>query len=351
MKAILFIVGPLALYSFGLLLAIGTIFSLFQVWRLARQQALEEEKVIDTFIVSVLLGLFGGRLGYAFLNWNFFGQDLGRIILFLKYPGMSFQAAVATGLLTVVLMAYGFGLPTFLVLDIFSIAAAGLMSFGLLGCYADRCFVGWPVSAPLVLFGVSLLVSLFFARLNRAILGDADFGKWQRRYGLFFLGYLIFYSTSFLMATRVWGKSWNWLYLGLAIFGIIVFLVRYWGIWQSMKFPNNVLTQIKNYLEKRHKDLEKKMKDLDSQDPVHTDDRNDTASDDMQAQNKAGHERVLALKHQLQIALILTRKALTKIKIGNYGTCENCGKMIDTDRLSIVPTATLCMSCEKKKEK
>lgn len=351
MKAILLIVGPVALYAFGLLLALGVVFSLFQIWRLARARALEEEKVIDTFILSVILGLFGGRISYAILNWNFFGQDWGRVLLFLKYPGMSLLGAITTGLVSVVLIAFGLGLETFLVLDIFAIGLAGLMSFGFLGCYADQCYKTWPNHAPLVLFVVSLLVSLIFARLNRAILTDSDFGKWQRKYGLFFLGYLIFYSTSFLIATWVWGKTLNSFYLGGAVLGLAIFLVRYWGIWQSMKFPNNVLTQIKSYLEKRHKDIEKKMKDLDSQDPVHTDDRNDTASDDMQAQNKAGHERVLALKRQLQIALIQTRKALTKIKIGNYGTCENCGKMIDTDRLSIVPTATLCMDCEKKREK
>ncbi len=351
MKAILFVIGPIAVYSFGVLLVLGIVFSLFQVWRLSRAKALAEEKVIDTFILTVLLGLFGGRIGYAVLNWNFFGQDLGRILLFLKYPGMSFTAAISIGLLSTVLIAWGFGLEMLLVLDIFAIGATGLMSFGLLGCYVDKCFVFWPSFSPLVLFLVSLLVGWFFARLNRAIMTDSDFAKWQRRNGIFFLGYLIFYSTSFLIATWVWGRSWNWFYAVAAVLGTAVFLVRYWGIWQSMKFPNNVLTQIKNYLEKHHKDIEKKMKDLDSHDPDHTNNREDTASDDMQAQNKAGHERVLALKRQLQVALIQTRKALTKIKIGNYGICESCGKMIDTDRLSIVPTATLCMSCEKKREK
>lgn len=77
----------------------------------------------------------------------------------------------------------------------------------------------------------------------------------------------------------------------------------------------------------------------------------DRASDDTEAQSKAGHERVTALQRQLSTALIETRKALTKIKIGKYGICENCGKMIDTDRLAAMPTATLCVSCEKKRER
>ena len=39
------------------------------------------------------------------------------------------------------------------------------------------------------------------------------------------------------------------------------------------------------------------------------------------------------------------------IKNKGYGICEDCGKMIDTDRLMIYPEATLCVSCEAKKEK
>ncbi len=119
-----------------------------------------------------------------------------------------------------------------------------------------------------------------------------------------------------------------------------------------IQFPKDVLTQIKAYLESKRVETEKKLKDLKKEDPF--EDRTrllDRASDDSEAQSKAGHERVAALQRQMAMALVQTRKALTKIKIGNYGTCENCGKMIDTDRLAAMPTATLCFSCEKKREK
>ncbi|MCL4389819.1 MAG: TraR/DksA C4-type zinc finger protein [Patescibacteria group bacterium] len=77
----------------------------------------------------------------------------------------------------------------------------------------------------------------------------------------------------------------------------------------------------------------------------------DRAAEDSDAQNKAGHERTEALRKQLDLMLVQTRKAMTKIKVGKYGICESCGKMIDTDRLAAMPTATLCLTCEKKREK
>jgi len=119
-----------------------------------------------------------------------------------------------------------------------------------------------------------------------------------------------------------------------------------------VKFPSHVLSQIKSYLEARRRDLEARLAQLKREDPFEDKTRLlDRASDDTEAQSKAGHERVEALQYQLNLALVQTRKALTKIKIGKYGICESCGKMIDTDRLAAMPTATLCMSCEKKRER
>jgi len=43
--------------------------------------------------------------------------------------------------------------------------------------------------------------------------------------------------------------------------------------------------------------------------------------------------------------------ALIRIGNGTYGYCTTCQEMIDTDRLSVLPMATLCKSCEEKKKK
>jgi DnaK suppressor protein len=49
--------------------------------------------------------------------------------------------------------------------------------------------------------------------------------------------------------------------------------------------------------------------------------------------------------------IVQFRKALTRLKLGKYGICERCGKMIDTDRLAIGPEITMCVKCEKEREK
>jgi len=74
------------------------------------------------------------------------------------------------------------------------------------------------------------------------------------------------------------------------------------------------------------------------------------ASPDTTAAEQFGHARIEAVKGELDKKIIQVRKALSRIKIGKYGICENCGEMIDTDRLVIYPETTFCVKCERKKE-
>ena len=43
-------------------------------------------------------------------------------------------------------------------------------------------------------------------------------------------------------------------------------------------------------------------------------------------------------------------EALVRIRSGNYGTCEYCGKPIKKARLKAIPFATLCVSCKEEEE-
>ncbi len=114
--------------------------------------------------------------------------------------------------------------------------------------------------------------------------------------------------------------------------------------------PKNILKPMKNYLVSMQKRLERRRTKLDSEDPFSDTDRvNDNAATDADAAEISGHDRVEALRQEVDRRLITIRKTLTKMKFGKYGLCESCGKMIDTDRLAINPTAELCMRCAKKR--
>lgn len=119
-----------------------------------------------------------------------------------------------------------------------------------------------------------------------------------------------------------------------------------------MKFPKKLLNSIYQNLIKLKKSREKRISSLKLQDPFSDPDRlNDNAASDTEAKEESSHERMEALEKELKRNLEEINLTLEKIKKGTYGKCQNCGKMIDSERLAIKPTALYCVECERKKEK
>ncbi len=119
-----------------------------------------------------------------------------------------------------------------------------------------------------------------------------------------------------------------------------------------VKIPGSLLAPVKMFLQQRLEMLKIRKKKIIKEDPFRDVSRiNDNASPDSDAYEQFGHARTSALKEQIERTIIQTKKALTRVKIGKYGICEDCGKFIDTDRLQVFPEATLCASCQKKREK
>lgn len=119
-----------------------------------------------------------------------------------------------------------------------------------------------------------------------------------------------------------------------------------------LRFPAQLLKPVGDFLTLRLKALQKTRREVAKEDPFKDLSRiEDNASPDDDAAEQYGHARTLAIKDQLDRKMIQTRKALSRIKIGKYGICADCGEMIDTDRLMVYPEAIYCARCQKKREK
>ena len=120
----------------------------------------------------------------------------------------------------------------------------------------------------------------------------------------------------------------------------------------AIRFPASVLKPVGDFLVKEEKEILKKLHLLSKEDPFANSARlADNAAPDNEALEQIDHLKNQSLQEQLKKNLIQVRRALTRLKIGKYGICEECGQMIDTDRLMIYPHATLCVKCEQKKKK
>lgn len=118
------------------------------------------------------------------------------------------------------------------------------------------------------------------------------------------------------------------------------------------KFPASVLVPVSNFLTARLHILEKRKRDISKEDPFKDTSRvNENADPGDEASEQSGHARASAIGSEISKRIIQVRKALTRIRVGKYGICEECGQMIDTDRLIIYPEATLCARDAKRREK
>lgn len=119
-----------------------------------------------------------------------------------------------------------------------------------------------------------------------------------------------------------------------------------------LSYPRKLLEPVSRLLSQELAKLRKNRQKIKAEDPFANEARiTDNASPDTDAEEQFGHARTSAIRERLDRKIIQTRKALSRIKIGKYGICEKCGKLIDTDRLIVYPQATLCVNCERDKEK
>ncbi len=121
---------------------------------------------------------------------------------------------------------------------------------------------------------------------------------------------------------------------------------------EETKFPKSLLTPIHKFLTEKLVALRLNKKKISTEDPFNDKTRDlDNAASDTEAEEQYGHARVTAIKTELNNKALQIKKALDRVKKGKYGICEDCGKMIDTDRLAVFLEATKCVKCEKRREK
>lgn len=181
MLPVLFSIGPIPISSFGLFLSIGFIYGSFLVWRLARAWELNEEKILDLIILAFFGGLLGARIFFVSLNFDFFKDDLFKILLITKYPGISFWGGFLGGWLAMFIFARRLKLNFYQVADLAAVGYLGGVILGDLGCFLGGCAVGGQSSIFFAVPVVGVVGKRFPAQLlEAALLSLLLFKMWPK---------------------------------------------------------------------------------------------------------------------------------------------------------------------------
>lgn len=142
MFPVLFSIGKISISSFGVFLASGFLLGLFLIWRLARAWDLDEEKILDLTILTLLGGLVGARIYFCIEHWQFFLSNPFLSLLFYKAPGFSFWGGLLGGSLTLYFLTRRKKQDFWMISDIAAIGLLCGLIFANLGCFFGSCNIG-----------------------------------------------------------------------------------------------------------------------------------------------------------------------------------------------------------------
>ena len=215
--------GPVPVYSYGLMLAIATLVTGLLVTRDAKSRlGIHPDIVYDLVFWVVLFGIVGARVFYVFLNWGYFFAEPLEIVMVQK-GGLAWQGSLLAGLFTGVVFLKRKKVPLWKFLDIAAPYIALGQAIGRIGCLLNGCCYGkpaaWGIYFPVLearLIPTQIFMSLgqvAIFLLLRALQPKA------RRNGQVFVWYLMFsaverFAVEFFRADHE-------LYFGLSVFQYI----------------------------------------------------------------------------------------------------------------------------------
>jgi phosphatidylglycerol:prolipoprotein diacylglycerol transferase len=143
MHPILFQLGPLTLYSYGAMLALGAGLGLILLSRLAAANGLDPNRANSLALWVLLTAIAGARLVFVLLEPAAFVKAPWRVFFFWE-GGLVFYGGVAGGLITGILLAHRWHIPLLSLIDCFAPALALGQAFGRIGCFLAGCCYGLP---------------------------------------------------------------------------------------------------------------------------------------------------------------------------------------------------------------
>ena len=154
MHPILFSIGSLHLYSFGVMVALGTFVSLFLMSRRARRDGFPEPNdVLDLVFVTLASGFLGSRLHYVLQNAGWYRVH-PLMIFALWEGGLIFYGGMVTALIALFVFMKVRKIPYLRGLDFLFLYLPLVHAFGRIGCFLNGCCYGracalaWAVKFP-----------------------------------------------------------------------------------------------------------------------------------------------------------------------------------------------------------
>ena len=201
MYPIIIQIGPLCIYSYGLMVAIGFAAATLLAYKHADDFGINKDKVIDLGIVMLIGGIVGARVLYVAHNFRYYIRNPLEIINLTK-GGLIWYGAFISGMIAAAWFVRKNRISFLAVADLFAPYIALAQAFGRIGCFLNGCCYGSAAPSGFILGvlfpgdSVSRYPTQIFSAISLFVI-FVILRAWQKRRhfaGEIFLGYGLLYS-------------------------------------------------------------------------------------------------------------------------------------------------------------
>lgn len=148
MKPILFQWGPITVYSYGLMMAVGFLLFLAYIRRAARPNGLDPEIITNTAFAALVGGIVGARALFVALDFEFFAAHPVDIFL-LNRGGLVWYGGFAGGVAAAFFHARHRKISIRRAFDVCTPPLALAQAVGRIGCFLNGCCYGFTAEPPI----------------------------------------------------------------------------------------------------------------------------------------------------------------------------------------------------------
>lgn len=197
MHPVLFEIGPVTVYSYGLFTALAMLAAFVATMRTARGAGIEPVQAADILFFLFVSGILGARLFYVMQHLDEYGSAPWRALM-LREGGLVWYGGFIVSASAGLVYARWRGWPILKLADLYAPVLALAHGIGRLGCFLNGCCFGKAVSwgvtfpgdalprVPVQLYEAASLIalSLYLFRVARV----------KRHEGTVFAAYLVLYG-------------------------------------------------------------------------------------------------------------------------------------------------------------
>ena len=143
-------IGPLYVYSYGLMVAIGFAVATLLAYKHADDFGINKERIIDLGIVMLTGGIIGARIVYIAMNFQYYLRNPLEIINLTK-GGLVWYGAFIFGLIAAAWFVRKNRINFWTAADLFAPYIALAQAFGRIGCLLNGCCYGSAAPSGFIL--------------------------------------------------------------------------------------------------------------------------------------------------------------------------------------------------------